>query len=566
MDNYFGIHALFVRDFVTEEMEPAFPEIAREYLRKEPLIRKGTLFKEIPFPYDEEKSAESLYYETILGTMIVCINNGSKYAKSVLTEVYKTYYKQEYGVLKKFSSMGSDELMDFCEGNEDIGRINSICARVATMCEVMGIRLDDSCDSIIDFINTQEKEKRTFWRQIEAAAQDGIILEKRSEERRRFAAQITDENPEIVSRSAYENCRGYKVLNDMNLLVRLATQEKDTQSAGYLCDGFDLYTSMIDVYEELISTGHCKSNPRKGVRLDDYSFREKILLSGIRHLASEYAKLYCIRREELWSMLGVSRMEIASDTEIENDIISKEMIKKLADSKGSSDVSDHKYHKLTEKIRALGEKIPDESFYETDEKPEPETDTVYDGIAEEDIVAVIDRELKEQKRRVKEAENKAGTQRILYEECREKVKALEKVVEELEDEHFELVALRELVYNLEHPELEDNEQAAYDKASELKGVKIAIIGGQDAWANRIKKVFPGWVFIPAGESLGLDRALGGVHTAFFLTDSISHAMYYKMLGTVRSNGIPFHFLHVRNIDQVIESVYRAVKEEEGRKP
>ena len=563
MDNNYGIHILFVRDFVTEEMELAFPEIAREYLRKEPLIRKGMLFKEIPFPYDEEKSAESLYYETIIGTMIVCINNGSKYAKSVLTEVYKTYYKQEYGALKKYNSMGSDELMNFCEGSEDVEQINSICARVATMCAVMGIRLEDSCNSIIEFINTQEKEKRAFWRRIEAAAQDGTILEKRSEERRRFASQIADENPEIVTKSAYENSREYKVLNDMNLLVRLATQEKDTQSAGYLCDGFDLYTSMIDVYEELISAGHSRNDPRKGVRFNDYSFREKILLSGIRHMATEYARLYCIRREELWSMLGVSRMEIAPDTEIENDIISKEMIKKLADSKGYSDVSDHKYHKLTEKIRALGEKIPDESLCETDEKPEPETDTAYDVIAEEDIAAVIDRELKEQKRRVKEAENKARTQRILYEECREKVKALEKVVEELEDEHFELVALRELVYNLENPEPEDNEQTADGMASELNGVKIAIIGGQDAWTNRIKKVFPGWVFIPAGESLGLDRVLGGVQTAFFFTDSISHAMYYKMLGTVRNNGIPFHFLHVRNIDQVIESVYRAVKEEEG---
>lgn len=43
-------------------------------------------------------------------------------------------------------------------------------------------------------------------------------------------------------------------------------------------------------------------------------------------------------------------------------------------------------------------------------------------------------------------ENKAGIQRILYEESREKVRALEKVVKTREDEHSELVALRELLH------------------------------------------------------------------------------------------------------------------------
>ena len=183
------------------------------------------------------------------------------------------YYKQEYGVLKKFSSVSSDELTDFCRGSEDVEQINSICARVATICEVMGIRLEDSCEGIIGFINAQEKEKREFWRRIEAVAQDGAILEKRSEDRKDFASQIANENPEIVSKSAYENNREYKVLNDINFLIRYAMQEKDTQSEQYLWDGFDLYSSMIDVYEQLLlSKG--RSNSRKGVRFDDYSFRD----------------------------------------------------------------------------------------------------------------------------------------------------------------------------------------------------------------------------------------------------------------------------------------------------
>lgn len=538
MDNSFGIHILFIRDFITEEVEPAFPEIAREFLGKESLLRNESLFKEIPFPYDPEKSVKSLYYETVLGMMLICVQNGSKYAKSVLTEIYKTYYKQEYGVLKKFSSLSSDELTDFCRDSEDVEQINSICARIATMCEVMGIGLEDSCEGIIGFINAQEKEKREFWRRIEAAAQDGTVLEKRSEDRKDFASQIANENPEIVSKSAYENNREYKVLNDINFLIRYAMQERDTQSEQYLWDGFDLYSSMIDVYEELISS-RGRSNLKRGVRFDDYSFRERILLAGIRHIVSEYARLYSARREELWSIFGISKMEIASDTELESDIITEDMLKRLAKSKGVTDESD---------------KTPEGSA-ETESEPDP------GQIDEEALITLVNKEIEEQKKRVKEAENKAGIQRILYEESREKVRALEKVVKAREDEHSELVALRELVYNLDKPELRDEEKTVEEMADEIEDVKVALIGGQDAWANRIKKLFPKWVFITAGESLGLDRVLGGVDIAFFFTDSISHAMYYKMLGTVRSKEIPFHFLHVQNVNQAIENIYSVVKAE-----
>ena len=561
MDNSFGIHILFIRDFITEEMEPAFPEIAREFLRKESLLRNESLFKEMPFPYDPEKSVKSLYYETVLGMMLVCVENGSKYAKSVLTEIYKTYYKQEYGVLKKFSSLSSDELADFGKGSEDVERVNSICARIATMCEVMGIRLEDSCEGIIGFINAQEKEKREFWRRIEAVAQDGAVLEKRSEDRKEFATQIANENPEIVSRSAYENNREYKVLNDINFLIRYAMQEKDTQSEQYLGDGFDLYSSMIDVYEELISS-RGRSNSKRGVRFEEYSFREKILLAGIRHIASEYAKLYSVRREELWSIFGISKMEIASDTELESDIITKDMLKRLAKSKGISDEHDYRYRKIAERIKALGEKISDESDKTSEENTDTESEPDPGQIDEEALITLVNKAIEEQKKRVKEAENKAGIQRILYEESREKVRALEKVVKTREDEHSELVALRELVYNLDKPELRDEEKTVEEMTDEMEDVKVALIGGQDAWANRIKKLFPKWVFITAGESLGLDRALGGVDIAFFLTDSISHAMYYKMLGTVRSKEIPFHFLHVQNTNQVIENIYSVVKAEE----
>ena len=279
---------------------------------------------------------------------------------------------------------------------------------------------------IIGVINEQEKEKREIWHRIEAAAQDADVLEKRSEDRRNFAAQIVNESPEIVSGSAYEKKREYRAVNDIYLLIRYAMQERDTQSEQYLCDGFDLYSSMIDVYEELMSVGRGRSNLRKGVRFDDYTFRERILLAGIRHIASEYARLYSVRREELWSLFGVSRMETVSDKELESDLITKDMLNRLAKSKGISDEPDYRYQKLAERIKALGERIPDESDNNPKEGGEAAADSDSGQMDKEAVMMLLNKRIEEQKKRVKEAESKAGIQRILYEESREKVRALEK--------------------------------------------------------------------------------------------------------------------------------------------
>ena len=86
----------------------------------------------------------------------------------------------------------------------------------------------------------------------------------------------------------------------------------------------------------------------------------------------------------------------------------------------------------------------------------------------------------------------------MYEESREKVRALEKLVKAREDEHSELVVLREFVYNLDKPEFRDEEKTVEEMTDEMEDVKVALIGGQDAWANRIKKLFPKWMFITAG--------------------------------------------------------------------
>ena len=64
-----------------------------------------------------------------------------------------------------------------------------------------------------------------------------------------------------------------------------------------------------------------------------------------------------------------------------------------------------------------------------------------------------------------------------------------------------------------------------------------------------------------GFELLVEKNFMGVNY-LILRGKTEYAMYYKMLGTVRSKEIPFHFLHVQNTNQVIENIYSVVKAEE----
>ena len=53
--NIYGVKALFAFSFIRSDMEDAFMEVSREFLRKEPRInseRKNELFSDLSFPLD----------------------------------------------------------------------------------------------------------------------------------------------------------------------------------------------------------------------------------------------------------------------------------------------------------------------------------------------------------------------------------------------------------------------------------------------------------------------------------------------------------------------------------
>ena len=66
-------------------------------------------------PVRAERSLEDPWFYLILQMMTLCARGGSTYSRELLLGLYKTYYKQEYNVLKRYKTLSMFDLGDFIE-------------------------------------------------------------------------------------------------------------------------------------------------------------------------------------------------------------------------------------------------------------------------------------------------------------------------------------------------------------------------------------------------------------------------------------------------------------------
>ena len=560
-DGDYGVRMVFTATFVTEEMEPVFMKAAREFIKKEPMIGDGTLFQGIPLPY-KDSGMKSTFIHTMLGMMLACTLDGSSYSSGLILELYKAYYKKEYNVLKRFRKMDlfsySDAFEDGME--EDDMASNATSARITVMCQLMGIGLDSSWNVVHNILNDNEKRERAIWRAIEAIGMEDGIQSRRESERGKCAAWLTENYPEMASSGAYGQDERYGLLERLEGIVEAALENAGVRTEWLMDGHFDLYSNAVEsLLGNLGEEGEGGGTP---------TLRETIMAAYLNHVASALGRLYRERQDELRGLFGVTQLEIMDDAAMESETIEKELLLRLARSREREPAADFRGDKVLEKIHGLKPEVTEApkalGQMEGCGMEAPEDDAPRQ---EEPLDFVMGKELVEARERARGAERKLEAQRALYEECRERVKALEKIVESQAGEHAELVALREMAHGLgNHGSIPDTPAMGIGQmAEDLNGLNGAIIGGQEPWANRMKQRLPAWKMIPVGESLKLDRVLGSVDVAFLFTDILTHAMYHKMIGTLRKNGIPFHFIHSQNEDRTIRSMYGAAISGQGGK-
>ena len=74
-----------------------------------------TVLSRMHRPVRAERSLEDPWFYLILQMMTLCARGGSTYSRELLLGLYKTYYKQEYNVLKRYKTLSMFDLGDFIE-------------------------------------------------------------------------------------------------------------------------------------------------------------------------------------------------------------------------------------------------------------------------------------------------------------------------------------------------------------------------------------------------------------------------------------------------------------------
>ena len=282
--------------------------------------------------------------------MLACVDKGSDYSAQILLEIYKAYYRNEYNRLKKYHKLTDNDFSDGFTGTGDPDDANNINARLIIMARIMRIDIDESWNDYQKFINEHEKGKRGFWRKMEAAAQIDDIFEGRLKERSTISRCIVSSFPEMVDEDKYGSDTRYEIISVIKYIIQLAVQRQDTVAGGLLADMDDLYINVLEALEAWYV--------RNNGAAEDFGFtvRELVLMAYINHMATEYGKLYRVRRKELWGLLGVSRRELVKDEDIIDDFVTKEMLHKVAEQKRLDYKLTPKDTKLIKKISSISQK------------------------------------------------------------------------------------------------------------------------------------------------------------------------------------------------------------------
>lgn len=168
---------------------------------------------------------------------------------------------------------------------------------------------------------------------------------------------------------------------------------------------------------------------------------------------------------------------------------------------------------------------------------------LYGDVADEDEQEeTIDvEELQRQNRALKEKNEEL--RHLLYsatKDAEQKQKEAKRVVEEMANEHQELLDLRELIYNNANGQPEDDDGPISVELPYNARQRIVVFGGHDTWLKAIKPLLPNIVFVNRGQNPNAEL-IRAADAVWIQANALSHKNYYKIINTVRTNRIPVRY-------------------------
>ena len=506
-DSY-GCERMFLRLFVNDRMADDFPLIARDFL----LHEAGNLTGHGDLQYVDFDAGKTWPEESfnlfVLNLMMNAAKSGSEYARSLFAYLHKTYYRQEYRALKKFSSLSSGELIALSEPDVKNGEWDFAgkMARILCISEMYGIRIGDDCAVAYAYLNhcvSQEEAEERF---------------SCSEKVREAFGDCVSEIEEKGDVEEYYALDG-KASKYLGNIFRWLGY--DPEYADW-CDEDDTGLSRRLATALAILK---KTYPKK----EEFTPWEIVLCGTILHVASA---LSCSAdwMEEQMRMLAYGEQGTDFYDEFPPDFHSEEVAGVI----------------MGAPRRTLDERKQDVR----EEVARPE-ETITEATAE----------LEEARRRIHllENENRELRSRLAGRHAMEKENRV--MADRVDSMTRELAALRNHVYHLTEDDAPVDEKGLGEMKKALSALRIVIVGGHANWTAKLRMDFPEWRFVNPEVSGALDASVvEGADYVYFFSDTLSHSTYYRYLRVAREKKVGYGYVHGVNLEKNVRQMYRELCE------
>lgn len=507
----YGCESVFVQTFISIEMEQDFPVIANSFYRNVP---DALTFENYTYYCDNDiKNSYPVkaFSDFTMMQILSMAKAGNEYSVNLLKYLYKTYYKKEYKVLKKFSVISPSEILSIVEDSSAFEGEFAGVARVLTMCLIYGIELNKDCLFLYMVMDKYNNDIESEKNHEPYSVSPDMIHEAQNALKEAFGVEyleeIEDDIPDYYKYSRFRR-KAYKYLG-------YDSDFDELQSGGITEEG--CYTLTMILLNKLY--------PNKTFTKEE-----------IQVYASIYydVQSICGAMDEINNYYQTLMGEI-DDYVLEDSMFIPEEFEKVSGIGKPKEVKKHNSN-----VNA----VKDKDTYRDNKKAKTE-------YKEQDLLA----EIENLRSRLHKKEHDANHLSELYRETKKRLEQAEADKDKYSSEHSELVALREHLYNITEDDIVIKESSRQDIINAIKDKKVIIIGGHTNWIQKMKDMFPDWTYINFKSTTTIDdNILNNADHVYFFTDFIKHNVYYRFINIVRDKKIPFGYISSINIDKCLKQM------------
>ena len=503
-----GADYFFIQEFITEAMSWDFGIIEQDFLNH--CSGKMKEFGEQSIlGFTEYRLHEPS--EVLKKKVLEKIYNGAKlkdsYCCELLKNLYKLYHKKEYNQLKRFSKISVDEVLSIAGEEFDAPSYGAI-GRILGICPIMHIEFEESCSFLFLMLNKRYD--------------DWIECDEAETEYLEFPDGLFDECLEQVQ-------KWNSALDERNPVKEYKEYWEDDEFLGnvFRNQGF------VENYELI-----CAENYR-GLALQ---FARTLAVLKLTFPKREFTFEDVQHYTHVYT-LATSMVNIVEEYDNQTSYLLGEQIDHF-------EIEDSLYKPGNIQSGTTQVKKPETTVLKTVAPVKAGDNKQEDYLAEIESLRARLREKEQENRHLRE---QMHTAKATYDEQ-------EVLLKKYQGERDELIALRDFAYRQDTDLPPIKEETLEQMKEAIAARDIVIVGGHTNWINKLKSMFPKWLYASADSYKTIDGPmLDNKEKVYFFTNHISHSNYNKFIAAVRERNMPFGYLANVNLESLIRQIYEEME-------